>query len=359
MEWALFLETEVSKGVAAGNFYWRYGVYGDFTGSQREGEAVYFSLNESILGKRLELTSTLNRKEEEESYENNHHRAWAESKEEHIAGCSPDLEWIITWQMGEGTERWYKNGEKVYEHDIEDTGYGRKGFISQQTEEGILPMEEKMIIEAEEILEELYGTPRFYSINYRTYYCFGSAGGVLASVNETGWKEADAINIYSLTGEEPVLVYELPVPTDKAKWPIQVSQIVGNEQSGWVVFSYGYETFRMTYPGGEIEKLGEYMFSTSYSPDGKYLAYCTGSMLMWDSWIRWADVDNSMISNYVKPMKEEWQKIPQGWYVMDLETGEKSYIPVPYWEYDDDRPLYGGRCTWIEKDKLLELLEMI
>lgn len=169
--------------------------------------------------------------------------------------------------------------------------------------------------------------------------------------------EADGIYVYSVNSSKN-LMYELPILVDEAKWPIQVSQIKGDIHGGWIIYTYGYETFRMKYPKGESEKLGEYMFSASYSPDEKYLVYCTGNEIMWDSWTIWAGIDETMIKNYVEPMKEEWEKIPQGWYVIDLETGEKSYIPVPHWKYDTDRPLVGGRCTWIEKDKLMELLEM-
>lgn len=221
MDWALFLETEVPIGVAAGNFYWRYGIYSDFTSSQREGEEVYFFLNESILGKKLELASTLNRKEEE-NYENNHHHAWDKSREERIVGCSPDLEWIITWQMGERIERWYKNKEKVYEHDIEDTGYGRKGFIFQKEENGFSSLDNNLIIEAEKRLESLYQTRKFYSINYRTLYRFSSDSRVFAAANKSEWREPDKINIYSLKEEETTLLFELTVPTDEMKWPIQI-----------------------------------------------------------------------------------------------------------------------------------------
>ena len=284
---------------------------------------------------------------------------WRDCTEELIVECSSDLEWIITRQESKpldqiGIERWYKNGMKVEEFE---EVYRKKSFISQSGEEEFLSLEDWSIVRETigKLNDEGIGG---YSSYDDTIYCFSTTNKMFASANKTTWDDADGIHIYSLKEEGAVLLYDLPVPTDEARWPIQVSQIVGDEHSGWLIFNYGYETFRMTYPNGEIEKLGEYMFSTTYSPDEKYLSYCTGNEVMWDSWIKWAGVDESMIGKYVLPMKEEWNKIPQGWYVVDLETGEKSYIPVPYWKYDADRPLYGGRCTWIEKDKLMELLEM-
>lgn len=77
------------------------------------------------------------------------------------------------------------------------------------------------------------------------------------------------------------------------------------------------------------------MFGTSYSPDEKYVAYCTGNNNLFDS----------------------WDAIAPGWYVEELETGRKTYIPIETWTYDSERPIYGGKCIWIERDQLLQLLK--
>lgn len=54
-------------------------------------------------------------------------------------------------------------------------------------------------------------------------------------------------------------------------------------------------------------------------------------------------------------MKERWEAIAPGWYVKDLETGNTTYIPIETWELDS-RPFYGGRCIWIEKDNLFQVI---
>lgn len=352
MEWSFFLETEISYGSATYSYY-RYGVYGDFIKNRKEGEKAYFSLQESVLRQLPDLASQINWEEIDEEYEN--HEKWIMCEEELLTDCSGDLEWIVT-RDGKGIERWYREGNKVKEFPVK---LGRN-FIQQENGDKFVPLEEEKIVKAQEILQGLYygyGKEKAAGIGeyYRSLSCFSSSGKVMAAVNNFVWYRPDGINIYSLEEGTEVLLYQLPVPTTEAGWPIGIWQMKGDQSSGWVVFSYGKDTYRMTYPDGKIEKIGEFMFCTSYSPDEKYLAYCTGNRDLEDHWM-W--LDEAGYEKYYSPLEEEWDKIPQGWYVIELETGEKSYIPVPVWTYDADRPLHGGRCTWIEKDKLKVMLEM-
>ena len=48
MDYCLFLETNLDYGVSLN--YDRYGIYGDFIQTTREGEELYFKLNEKIIG---------------------------------------------------------------------------------------------------------------------------------------------------------------------------------------------------------------------------------------------------------------------------------------------------------------------
>ena len=354
MEWALFLETEVSYG-ANGDTYYQYGIYGDFTKRQEEGEEVYFSLHKKVPIKNPPPTFYTKQEKQDEEYES--HKMWADCMDEIIVDCSPDLKWIVTreWVVGKDVymERWYKNGEKIKEFKG-SVSTDVKLFIPQKKEGYIYSVvEEELVISIGEYMSN------FYKMNYREYNrglnIFSNSGEILAASNKNMLEEPNGIYIYSLENGEMVLLYELSIPISKAGWPIVLSQVEGNQNSGWVVFSYGKDTYRMTYPDGKIEKLGEFMFFATYSPDEKYLAYCTGNRDLHDYWMC---LDEIGYQAYYLPMKEEWDKIPQGWYVINLETGEKSYIPVPIWTYDADRPLYGGRCTWIEKDKLKVMLEM-
>ena len=353
-DWGLFLSTDFSWG-ASGTGAKRHAIYGDFTKTTKEAEDIYFNLHEKIFGKKPELANYTDWEEENKGYE--YKMEWAEIMDEHIVDCSTDLSQIVSWERdeylsGNGKRRWYENGRKILE--MEKSDINEKNLVLDTIPYQDALLEWRTIID--KILQENFAQ------YYQTYSIMpvwevDIEGEVMAVVNGRE-EEADGIDVYSVNSSKTELICELPVILDEARWPIQIWQIEGDTREGWIVYSYGYETFRVKYPEGDIEKLGNYMFSVSYSPDNKYLVYCTGNQAMWDSWVIWAGTDVNMIEKYVVPMKEKWGEIPQGWYVIDLENNDKRYIPIPYWEYDRDRPLIGGRCTWIEKDKLFEILEM-
>lgn len=143
-------------------------------------------------------------------------------------------------------------------------------------------------------------------------------------------------------------------------WPVEISQLVGDREKGWLVFSSGDSTYKMSYPDGEVWKIGEFMFDSSYLPDGKYVAYCTGNVNMFESWEYMYDEEdnpNDLDLDLYHDMRKRWDVIAPGWYVEELETGKKTYIPVEVWTDDLERPIYGGRCMWMERERLFELLK--
>ena len=60
----------------------------------------------------------------------------------------------------------------------------------------------------------------------RPVWEIGTSGEVMAVVNGKEG-EADGIYVYSVNSSKN-LMYELPIPVDEAKWPIQISQIKGD-----------------------------------------------------------------------------------------------------------------------------------
>lgn len=88
MNYCLFLETNVKHGTS--HDYDRYGIYGDFTRTTREGEELYFNLNEKMIGNKLELGT---------------HREWYYNEEPFIQNISPDLELVISRQYTDATSR--------------------------------------------------------------------------------------------------------------------------------------------------------------------------------------------------------------------------------------------------------------
>ena len=331
MDYYLFLETVVGYGVSLD--YTRYGIFGNSTGTRQEGDALYFQLNQKMLGIEMEPHT---------------HREWADYPKEHIADVSPDLEWMISRKYVEipgmkYTEIWYQNGEKIEKINGSRSKIMSQ-FITQRTDLGRFEaLSEQKVQEIEQMLKKVYGS------NFRKKFCLDEYGKLLAvsDFNE------DGISVYSIAGEAPEELYHIPIPISEMNWPIEISQIAGNDEKGWIVYSCGDATYRMNYPDGNSEKIGEFMFATTYSPDGKYRAYCTGSS---DLFYSWEGLDSKEKHSLYLEMRKRWDAVPPGWYVEELETGHKTYIPVEIWEDDVDRPLYGGRCVWVQKDKLLEIL---
>ena len=120
-----------------------------------------------------------------------------------------------------------------------------------------------------------------------------------------------------------------------------VEQFRGNEQEGWLLIQVGPSSFfRIDYPAGEVTYLGEYLYSPSFSPDGKYMAYSS------------IDSDNSIDMD-----PAEYEQTPSpGIYIMEVETGKTAYI---YWypsrETGEDYMEYRG-FQWIEKESFEEYM---
>ena len=120
-----------------------------------------------------------------------------------------------------------------------------------------------------------------------------------------------------------------------------VEQFRGNEQEGWLVIQVGSSSFfRIDYPAGEVTYLGEYLYSPSFSPDGKYMAY--------------SSIDGN---NSIDMDPAEYEQTPSsGIYVMEVEIGKTAYI---YWypssETGEDYMESRG-FVWLEKGAFEEYM---
>lgn len=360
MDYVLFLETNAAYGTTLD--YYKYGIYGDLTNAAVDGEALYFRLNESILQEEPlsdELPVPMT------------HGDWAGYTEEHIVYMTPDLEWIITRQFADPEiapcayhEKWYHKQDVVSEING-DLTMNIQAFISKKdVSNGYEAMSETQVQKVNELLNEIYDM-RFAEVDDKRI-CFDESGKLLAAgecrqegVSIYDIYEEKCIRIYDISKEETELLYELPIPKSEIAWPVEISQFVGDRERGWLVFSAGDSTYKINYPAGEACKLGEFMFGTSYSPDEKYVAYCTGNNNLFDSWEDMYEGEEANIPylDLYHSMRERWDAIAPGWYVEELETGRKTYIPIETWTYDSERPIYGGKCIWIERDQLLRLLK--
>ncbi|MCM1049473.1 MAG: hypothetical protein NC433_13730 [Clostridiales bacterium] len=335
MDYCLFLETDVGYGVTSD--YYRYGIYGDFVKTAKEGEEIYFLLNDKMVGSKLNL---------------NTHEEWESNVTPHIQNVSPDLEWVISRQYTAAIHTdyvdrlYYQNKEiaqrEEYIYDDSMTFTLKKTENSESYE--VMDREKWYI--AKDLIADIWG---HYIVEERTAVSCIDEYGKLLAISE---KSNDSIKIYDMDNWD--LLHDIKIKDIDSDWPIEISQIVGNAEEGWLVFSNGDVTYKMTYPDGNMEKIGEFMYGTTYSPDGKYLAYCTGNIVLNDIWMELPDEKLDKFNS----LYNRWKKIAPGWYVEELETGKVAYIPVETWE-QDGRPLYSGRCVWIKRDELLDMLEEV
>lgn len=328
-DYALLLNTEIKFGASLR--YHRYGIYGDFIESFGEAEKLYFDLCSKLLGTKLCLKETIE---------------WAFNNHPHIQNLSPDLGWVVSRQylneamLESYIDRVYHKNSLYMESEGEEYIEHFKYLFSGEKETGFNILSQEIMNFRKKLIDELWEgnivIDRVCSIDSK---------GMLLAVSA---QETNDIQIYSL-GDCKKL-YHFSLEELDGDFNVEISQIEGSKEEGWIIFSNGRNTWKMEFPSGNIEKLGEFMYGAKFSPDGCYMAYCTGSELLLEQCRMIQDKKPQKVEN----LSEEWGMIPKGWYIKNVETGEKTYIPVE----TDGEHIYSGYCTWIEKEKLLEILEI-
>ena len=339
MDYCLFLETNLDYGVSLN--YDRYGIYGDFIQTTREGEELYFKLNEKIIGNKLELYT---------------HTEWFDNSEPFIQDISPDLEWVISRQYtamsmrADYTDKIYFQGQALEQKDgIEWSENALFGLQKQEGSEVYEQMEEEKVKRWKETIQTAQEwNDAFWKHWAKSVSAIDEYGKLLA----VAAPDNKGIGIYSMESGEELRYIEIADSID-TDWPFEVSQIKGNAEGGWIVFSNG----DVTYPDSSLEKLGEFMYGTTFSPDEKYIAYCTGNEVLRDLHLDWSDEgDTEKLEKWMQ-MYDRWETVGTGWYVEELETGKTTYIFIEPWKGDFGSTIRGGRCVWIQKDKLLRTLD--
>ncbi len=341
MDYCLFLETNLDYGVTGD--YDRYGIYGDFTRTTREGEELYLNLNEKLIGNKLELYT---------------HTEWHDNMEPFIQNISPDLELVISRQYTDAAAKmnidraYYQKqeiGQKEWNREYEDAYFE----LQRKEDDGTYELiEDEKLRKWEEITKNAWGWNwNLHDYLRRSISSFDEYGKLLA----VAMPDNTGIGVYSMESGEELQYIDIADRID-TDWPLEVSQIKGTAESGWIVFSNGDITYRMTYPDGNLEKLGEFMYGTTFSPDEKYLAYCTGNRVLDELWMIWTGKKYAQKLEKWHQMYERWESTGSGWYVEELETGKKTYIYIEPWQEDYGSSINTGRCVWIQKDRLLQIV---
>ncbi len=143
---------------------------------------------------------------------------------------------------------------------------------------------------------------------------------------------------FSLQGiQEEIRKIRDDLEEDDSYEGVYIRQFEGDVQEGYILVQAGLSSFfKITYPSGKVTYLGEYLYSPSFSPDGKYLAYSG------------VDYDNVVCME----LEEEYQLPPPGIYVMEIETGKTAYI---YW----DRLPEERSFIWLEKESFEKYIPLL
>ena len=249
----------------------------------------------------------------------------------YIFYVSPDCKWVITLQWNE------------HQTQSTQTLFYEKEEIKKVVEEGggivtpILIVKDKDVYKEmdERYYERLSEIKRNESDDYFPLMMINATGDLIVGADDyfqylTIRKIEDGteqwrFSLQGIQGEIRKIRNDIE---DDSYECVFIRQFEGDGQEGYILVQAGPSSFfRIEYPSGEVTYLGEYLYSPSFSPDGKYLAY--------------SGID---YDNVVGMELEEEQRIPpSGIYVKEIETGKTAYI---YW----DRLPEERSFIWLEKE---------
>lgn len=338
MDYYLFTRNRVGYGGAGTIYFDKYGIFGNNTAELEDGERLYSEVLKKLLNKEYRAGSY------EEQYEQ-------EKDEELIDGMSPDLRCMSTAKYIKENynyigvmARLYQNGEFQREEEGYEYRMYNRNYIWAKAE----GEEHYEAVSAEDIKKARKIEEQATEILANTYRGRWNEEGTLYAI-PVG---AELMKIFEAGTWEELYNMELTGMVDR-KVPIEISQYVGDKEKGFLLFNNGYAAYKLTYPEETVEKIGELKFYPQYSPDMKYMAYCTED-IEFSHHYEYYDGDESddiYDEYYERGVTQE--SIAPGWYVEELSTGRLTHIPV---ECEAPNRFWQAECTWISKDKLYEYI---
>lgn len=298
LDYSMLIGCGICYDVAA--YYTTYSVIGKESSSWESGEILYGKWQEKLTGRTPDI---------KEEYINGgittgSSRYDNENNNECLVDISPDGEYAITEKMREPGDngdyiiKVYRNGNLLHEvpKEFMNDHTTWEAFGKEISPEGIA---DAVTLQSRKFPENLYNTRKIIN----------REGSLIAAA------EDKAINIYDTDNGELLQSYSyknLPFPYDD--W-IEMSQLEGDLDSGFLLFNNDVRAYRMALKDGSVEMLGDYIFCPQVSPDGRYLLFC------------------SIPRGYVEGSNniELWEVnelIPSRVYLKNLSTGEIYYTDI-------------------------------
>lgn len=319
LDYSMLIGCGICYDVAA--YYTTYSAIGKESSSWESGEILYGKWQEKLTGRTPDI---------KEEYINvnggittGSSRYDNENNNECLVDISPDGEYAITEKMREPGDngdyiiKVYRNGNLLHEVPKEFMNYHTtwEAFGKRIGLDGIT---DAVTLQSRKLPENLYNTRKIIN----------REGSLIAAA------EDKTINIYDTDNGELLQSYSyknLPLPYDD--W-IEMSQLEGDLDSGFLLFNNDVRAYRMALKDGSVEMLGDYIFSPQISPDGRHLVFCSiprGYM----------EVTNNI------ELWEVNELIPSGVYIKNLSTGEIYYTDI---QENDCRivSIEGVSCRWLD-----------
>lgn len=314
------------RHIDGGEIYWDYGILDKENNTWKKAVERYSQEMEEVMGYPEEII-----------WENTgeaHYKRLQRENMERITDISPDGQYYITYRNGvergpwgvftvtaEGSEmKIYHQNQclKEVENDL-FTWYGG-GHRVNSAPFGIW-------IDVKGIYNLLEGTEEHYNLSGPEYiHCLNKDATLMASID----CDSGNVRLYDVKSRQCLYSFEQLYSPDDIFY-IDGHQLVGDKDSGFILFEDQTSAYKLHYPSGEVELMGDYMFNPCMSPDGKYLFYTGPDAYFWEDY-GWRS-DN-----------EEYCKIPNGgMYIKELQTGKTAYIDM-----DEDMSYDTVAVRWLE-----------
>ncbi|MDR0905896.1 MAG: hypothetical protein LBN00_06955 [Oscillospiraceae bacterium] len=166
-------------------------------------------------------------------------------------------------------------------------------------------------------------------------------------------ENAQSILIYAVGREEPIFEFDVYQYLVDPTLSCYISQIAGDSESGFVLFNNTVRAYKLSYPSGKVEVLGDYMFEPQFSPDGNYLAYTSLHDFNWNNRVVLLGVGGKPKNSMYAQLWINMEMLDRGWYIKEITTGKTAFFdpdggPLP----ENYSSMYGDLMirSWLERD---------
>lgn len=310
MPYRLFIAMNMLH-IDGGLIYWDYGIVDETHSTWEKAVERYSQEMQEVLGYPEEIIWG--------NTDNDHNRRIERENKERIVDISEDGRFHMTYEY-----EYFGN-----EHVIKL--YDKKKLISQFQGIDYSGYHERVpvkpfgkIISSDFILYDLIAKTEFKT-NQNGFGCLNEDGLLLARCE--GETE---VFIYDLTNNQCIFNFRQVTRADKNSY-LRLCQFRGNQKEGYLILEDESGSYKLHYPSGELELLGNYMFNPSLSPDENYLMYTGINYGTWEN-LGW------------KSDNESYYNIPAGIYIKEINTGKVAYIAL-----DEEPRVMDFLVRWLDE----------